>query len=394
MIKITDSISKFFYKDSQDGCAILTYYNINMEFTNQTLEDFLQTMINKFPVLKQYIIEKNSNIYLKDDTEFKIENHYQIIYDTFDHFDAYVDTILNSHFKTKSKWLFHYLADTESKKYRVYFKIDHSYADGYKIIEMLMSPLQSIDTSKQFKRNTSSMWDTLYYIIIGTISLLFNLCKILLESLSSTPTPPSIKKTDYIRCRPLSLSDIKHNARKCNITVNDFLYALLVKTDSLYCTHKRDIITISPINISGSKDLNNMAPIVNKITNTMDNKDLFHTIHETFNSYKYSLYIPIFSFILQYIAPLLPLYIQRNIYDSTVNRCDYVYSNVIGPTYEMFEDIHFLLLANDKEIIFNTISSNDNINIICSFKEGIIQDKKRFEECIYMAYENLTKTEV
>jgi hypothetical protein len=63
MIKITDSISKFFYKDSQDGCAILTYYNIHMEFTNQTLEDFLQTMINKFPVLKQYIIEKNSNIY-------------------------------------------------------------------------------------------------------------------------------------------------------------------------------------------------------------------------------------------------------------------------------------------------------------------------------------------
>ena len=47
MIKITDSISKFFYKDSQDGCAILTYYNIHMEFTNQTLEDFLQTIQNR-----------------------------------------------------------------------------------------------------------------------------------------------------------------------------------------------------------------------------------------------------------------------------------------------------------------------------------------------------------
>ena len=56
----------------------------------------------------------------------------------------------------------------------------------------------------------------------------------------------------------------------------------------------------------------------------------------------------------------------------------------------MIEDIHFLTLAKDKEIVFNIISSNDNINIICSFKEGVIGDKKRFEECIYKAYESLS----
>jgi hypothetical protein len=49
----------------------------------------------------------------------------------------------------------------------------------------------------------------------------------------------------------------------------------------------------------------------------------------------------------------------------------------------MVEDIHFLTLAKHKEIVFNIISSNDRI----------IQDKSRFEKCIYMAYENLTKTE-
>jgi hypothetical protein len=393
MIEITDSISKILSRDSQHGYAILTYCDISLEFTNQTLHDHLQIMIHKFPVLKQYIIEKNSDLFLEDDTEFKIENHYQMIYDTFDHFDSYIDTILNSDFKTKSKWSFHYLADKESNKYRVYFKIDHSYADGYKIIEMLMSPLKSTYTPIQFKRSTTSIWDTIYYIIIGTIVLLFSLCKRLLESFFSISTPINVQKTDYIRCKPLSLSDIKHVTQKHHITVNDFLYALLVKTDSLYHTHKRDIVTISPVNISGLKHLNNIAPIVNKISNTIDNKDLFHTVHETFNSYKYSLYIPIISFVLRYIIGLLPLHIQSNVYDSLVHRCDYIYTNIIGPTYDMVEDIHFLTLAKNNEIVFNIISSNDRINIICSFKEGIIQDKSRFEKCIYMAYENLTKTE-
>lgn len=393
MIEITDTISKILSRDSQHGYAILTYYDISLEFTNQTLHDHLQIIINKFPVLKQYIIEKNSDLFLEDDSEFNIENHYQIIYDTFDHFDSYINTILNSDFKTKSKWSLHYLADKESKKYRVYFKIDHSYADGYKIIEMLISPWKPSHTPIQFKRSTTSIWDTIYYIIIGTIVLLFNFCKRLLESLFETSIPLDVQKTDYIRCKPLSLSDIKQNARKHNITVNDFLYALLVKTDSFYHTYKRDIVTLSPVNISGLKHLNNIAPIINKISNTIDNKVLFHTVHETFNSYKYSLYIPIISFILHYIIPLLPLHIQSNVYDSLIYRCDYIYTNIIAPTYDMFEDIHFLILAKDKEIVFNIISSNDNINIICSFKEGIIQDKRRFEECIYMAYENLTKTE-
>ena len=391
MIELTDSISKIFSRDSQDGYAILTYCDISIEFTNQTLEDCLQLIINKFPILKQSIVEKNSSVFLEDDTTFNITNHYKIIYDSFDHFDSYIDPLLNSKFETKSKWLFHYLVDTSSKKYRTYFKIDHSYADGYKIIEMLMSPLQPINIPKQFKRSTT-IWNTLYYIIIGTIVLFFNLCKILIESLSLTPIP-NIQKTDHLRCKHFKLSDIKHFAQKHNITVNDFLYALLVKTDSLYTNHKREIVTLSPINISGSQYLNNMAPIVNKITNTIDNKDLFQNVHHTFNSYKYSLYIPIVSFLLHYIVPIIPLYAQSSLYESVIYRCDYVYTNVIGPTHESFEDIHFLTLAKNKEIVFNIISSNDHINIICSFKEGVLEDKRRFEECIYMAYEHLIKSE-
>lgn len=389
MIEITDSVTKILSRDSQNGYSVLTYIDSKIEFTDVSLKECIEEMILKFPVLKQYIVEKNSDVFLEDNLEFKLENHCKIIYDTIGKFDTYIDTILNSEFKTKSKWLFHYIMDTEAKKYRAYFKIDHSYADGYKIIEMLMSLLKITHTSNTFKHRSTNLFNSLYYIVIGTILLFYNFINILLESISLTPRTSEIEKTDHLRCKPLKLSEIKEISLKNNITVNDFLYSLLVKTDYLYTNVKRDIVTCSPVNISGSKHLNNMAPIINKITNTLDNQELFKNVHNTFNSYKYSLYIPIFSFILNNIVKIIPLNIASYLYNSLIQRADYAYSNIIGPVHDSLEDIHFLTLAKDKEIVFNIISSNDNVNIICSFKEGIIQDKVRFEECIYKAYESL-----
>jgi hypothetical protein len=392
MIEITDNISKIMSKDSQNGYSVLTYIDINIEFTEVAIEDFLNAIIQKFPIMRQHIVEKDSDsdVFLEYDTEFNIKNHYKIIYDTVEKFDVYTDTILNLPFGTKSKWLFHCIADKDSKKYRIYFKIDHSYADGYKIIEMLMSPLNITDTSKIFKHRTTNMMDTLYYMIFGTLVLFINFFKILVESLLLLPNKPVYGKTEHLRCKPFKLSEIKRIAHENKITVNDFLYALLIKTDSLYTNARRDIVISSPINISGSKHLNNIAPVINKIRNTMENKELLDNIHTVFDSYKYSLYIPIFSFILHYILPFLPFALQTYVYNSIIQRCDYIYSNIIGPSHETLKDIHFLTLAKDKEIVFNIISSNDNINIICSFKEGVIGDTVRFEECIYAAYESLS----
>jgi hypothetical protein len=390
MIEITDSISKILSRDSQNAYSVLTYVDTHSIFTDISLKVYIEEMISKFPVLKQYIVEKNADMFLEDDIEFNIENHYKLIDDTYDNFDSYTDMFLNSEFETKSKWLLHYIRDNKSNKYRIYFKIHHSYADGYKIIEMLMSPLKITDTSNIFKHRTTNIWDSLYYMFICTFLLFYNFCSILLESVCLTPKVSEVKKTDHLKCKPLKLSEIKELTRKHNITINDFLYSLLVKTDYLYTKVKRDIVTCSPVNISGSKHFNNMAPIINKITNTLDNKELFKNVHNTFNSYKYSLYIPIFSFILNIILKIIPLNITRYLYNSLIQRSDYIYSNIIGPSHEIIEDIHFLTLAKNKEILFNIISSNDNINIICSFKEGVIEDKKRFEECIYKAYESLS----
>lgn len=389
MIELTDTISKILSRDSQNGYSVVSYVDINIEFTDITLEAYIQEIIDKFPILKQSIIEKDSKLFLEDDLEFNIQNHYKLIQDSSSNFDSYIDTILNSEFKTKSRWLLYYILDSEFKKYRVYFKIDHSYADGYKIIEMLMSPLKITDTSNIFKHRTTNLWNTIYYMVIGTIVLLYNFFKILFESISLTPIASDIQKTDTLQCKPFKLSEIKEISQKHTITVNDFLYSLLVKTDYIYTNHKRDIVTSSPLNISGSKYLNNIAPIINKITNNLENKELFQNVHDTFNSYKYSLYIPICSFILNNITNIVPLSLISYLYNSIIQRSDYVYSNIIGPIHENIEDVHFLTLAKNKEIVFNIISSNDTINIICSFKEGVIQDKDKFKESIYKAYDSL-----
>jgi hypothetical protein len=395
MIELKEGISKILSRDTENGYDILTYIDTNIEFTEELLREFLYKIINKHPILKQHIVDKDSSIFLEDVEGFDLSEHYKIINDVYENFDSYADTMLNSEFTTKSKWLLYYLIDKEKGKYRAYFKIDHSYADGYKVIELLMAPLKETDTSKIFKHKTSTVGilDTLYYLTIGTITIFLNFLGILIESLllRSGSTITNSAKTDHIKCKPFKLSEIKESLKGHSITVNDFLYSLMIKTDAVYTNEKREIISCSPINISKGVHLNNMAPIINRISTSLSDKDLLQTSHSLFNLYKYSLYIPIFSFIIENIITILPLNFLRYMYDSLIHKCDYVYSNIIGPTHESLEDIHFFTRARDKEIVFNIISSNDNINVICSFKEGQIKDKARYEQCIYTAYDSLLR---
>jgi len=87
MIEITDSISKILSRDSQNGYSVLTYVDSDSKFTDISLKVFIEEIISKFPVLKQYIVEKNADVFLEDDIEFNIENHYKVIDDTYDNFD-------------------------------------------------------------------------------------------------------------------------------------------------------------------------------------------------------------------------------------------------------------------------------------------------------------------
>lgn len=396
MIELKEGISKLLCKDNTHSYDILTYADLKIEFTDQTLREFLQKIVDKSPILKQHIVDKGTSFFLDDVESFDLSEHYKIINDTYENFDSYADTLINAEFTTKSKWLIYYIIDAEKKKYRLYFKIDHSYADGNRVIEMLMTPLKESDSSRIFKYKLAQLGilDTLYYLIIATITLFINFMGVLIEALSFTPPVIGPVKTEYIKCKPFKLSEIKRFA-KCNgISVTAVLYSLMVKTDSLYkntTDDRRDIIVSSPINLSKSLYLNNMAAVTNRISINLTNKELLEASNLLFNSYKHSLCKNICSFISSHLLTMLPLNLCSNVYNSLVYRCDYVFSNMVGPIHEDLEDIHFFIRAKGKEIIFNIISSNDNINVICSFKEGQIKDKARYEDCIYRAYNSLLR---
>ena len=370
-------VTKIFAK--KENFCIISYIDTDVHVTDEILKNKLLQVCLKIPILKQYFVE-NNGITIKDVEDFEIKDHYTIIEDSYENFDSYLDTIISSTFTTKSRWSCSYISDTKNKKYRIYFKIDHAYADGYKVIDITMAYLNGT-YQKPTKKNTSYLHN-LYYITFGTILITINIIMFLANVLISPKVQTSNKKVDYIKCKPFSLSRIK---KLDKITVNDFLYAVMIKTDYLYTNIPRNIITTSPITISSK--FNNILPVYIKINN--NTTTLLNDVHEIFNRYKYSLYVPIFSKILNYVTNIIPLSIICDAFDYVTQRIDYVYTNIIGPSHEEIKDAHVITIPQNCEIVFNIISSDDNINLICSFKEDVIQDKKRYEECIYKAYESL-----
>ena len=72
----------------------------------------------------------------------------------------------------------------ELKKSRIFFKIHHSYADGYKLMNMLTEPLyikKEDNKPPAFKRE-KNMLNSIYYYTIGTVILFITTILILLKN--------------------------------------------------------------------------------------------------------------------------------------------------------------------------------------------------------------------
>ena len=243
---------------------------------------------------------------------------------------------------------------------------------------------------------------TIYYYIIGTIILLLSNIKIIinlfiktlfnLENINDFSIKDNIT-TDYIIFKKLNLNKIKKFVKNNNITINDFLYSLMIKTDKLYRKKEKKILTGSPIYTYGKSNFINVCPIFNEINNSHDNKKLFKLVNNTFNYFKYSFFVPILTFIINTNIEYTNLDFVLYFYKYFENNVDYLFTNVVGPPINCcnvkITNIHFLLTAKRNEIIYNIISSGNNINIICSFKKGIIKNKKKFKKYVYKAYNNL-----
>ena len=398
---LNNCVYKILFKDINNSYNIITYIDIDGILTEMFINDYVDNVFKKNYNLHQYIIENNNLLFLEDIDLINIKDYYSIKYTKYKHFDKYIHKILNNKFNTELKWKFLFCIDKETNKSRIYFKIDHAIADGYQIIKILISPFQDNDISKKFKRKTTFL-HTLYYYFIGTVILFvinirvfINLLYNYFKNINNDNDNIIKSDTDFIIFKKFDFHEIKNFTKKNNITINDFLYSLMIKTDKLYRKKEKILLTISPINISGTTQTNNMCPIINTINNNDNNLNLLSKVNHTFNNFKFSLFIPIFSLLINFITPYIHLDILSNCYNILLYNTDYIYSNIIGPPIDCLgknikiSNIHFLTNAKNKEIIYNIISSGDNINIICSFKKGLIKNKKKFKKCINTAYYKL-----
>jgi hypothetical protein len=404
MIKLTNWISKLFYKNTDNSFFIIIYVDIDEILTGEYIVNYINEIMSKNDILKKTIIERNNTMFLHDVKLFNVNDYITIKYTNFTNFNSYIHNLLNTNFDKDLKWESLWCVDKDAKKTRFYFKIHHSYVDGYKLINILMSPFRTTDITEKFQRQTN-IFNKIYYFLVGTIHLIITNLIIIIKSifniynlLNDTTNNKNIN-SDFIICKALSFNEIKIFTMKQNITINDFLYALMVKADKIYRGEEKNLIISSPINISGIKqETNNFCFVLNSINNSYDNNTLFKKVNTTFNYFKYSLFIPILNFIVNNVFYFVNINSLLTTYNDICNNFDYVYSNIIGPNTKDFNikiaDMHFIIAPKNKEIVYNIVSSNEeNINIICSFKNGTIKNKKLFKKCIYKAFKELIVTE-
>ena len=393
MTIVNNYVSKLTFTDTTESFYIITYIDIDAIVEPSFIQDYVNKLVEKNSILKKTIKEENGCLVFNTSNNFKIEEHYCIKYIKSKKFNDYICKLSNEKFNMKVKWKFIWCIDKEYKKTRFYFKIHHAYADGYKIINMLCNEFNDIDNTKKLKRKTNFL-DALYYYFVGTIILTILNIKFLVSFLYNKKhnNDTNNSANDYLILKKIKIQELKDYTKKNNITINDFLYFLMVKTDKIYRGYEKDLHTISLVNVSGIKETNNMCPIINKINNSKSSNFLKTSIHNIFNNLKYSLFVPLLHYILNNISEYYCIDHLHNLYNSFINNTDYVFSNVIGPDVQSdysypIKSIHFLTTPKNNEVVYNIISFGDYINIICSFKKGgFIQDKKKFKDCFYKTY--------
>jgi hypothetical protein len=410
MIKLNDFVTKCLHSDKNNMCNILAILDFDETWNKDLFVNYLNEIIDKNTILKNYIEQKDDNFYWMEDSNvcFNVDNFYTIQNENYKNFDNATNTVLNYAFLSKYKWHFTVLNDYKNNKSRIYLKIDHSYCDGYNLIDILTSPLNQNYQRPDFKRKTNNLLDTFYYFIIGTILLIILNVKIIWKLFFTkkddcNTITYSNNKMNNIHCGVIKLNTIKHITSKYKVTVNTFLYALMIKTWYNYNKKSSDnVVSISPINTNNTPtnmyNTNNIFFIFSDTAKCNDNVMLFRKIEEQFNLYKFSPFIPITNKLLLYLLPYVSQDFQTQMCNELFYNINLSFSNIIGPNIDdtkfnkfvKLNNMQFSTVTKNNEICFNMISFKDEININISFREKLIKHKKRFMKCFQRAYNSLT----
>ena len=168
----------------------------------------------------------------------------------------------------------------------------------------------------------------------------------------------------------------------------------MIKTDYIYTEKQRNIKIIIPINTNNTNNTNNILPLFIEANNNDKNIILLKKNNDNFNNYKYSLFIPILSYLINNFSDVIP--IDMDIFNSLTKYTDYKFTNVICPSLHNtvlgdFININYLTNINGNEKTFNIISYKNKINIVITFKKGST-NKKKFKNAFYKAYNSLINT--
>ena len=385
---------------SQD---ILTYLDLDFdsEFNKTKIEgsiiNYLEKIISNNDILKKKIVILNNKTYIKNVDNFDLKDYYKIKYTKHEKFDKYIEKI-NDDFSNESNWFSFWCIDIKNKKGRLYFKIDHAYADGYKIIEILCN----INDTKKLQKERPNR---VYYIFIGTLLLLISYVKFFFKCIFSyfNTEKEENEKTCFIKMPALKLNEVKTYCKKHKIKINDFLYTLMIHGHSLYLNDFKNFTSVSPINVSKDKYSNNMCPLFLTINNSKDIKKLLRSVHDTFNNCKYSLFIPFLFSIIRIGPKFLNISLLSSGYNLIMEKnIDFLYSNIIGPSKKeldaefkkmslggMFNINNIHYLTTSLGITYNIISYENNINVIVSYKKNKITNKIKYKKCFLEAFNKL-----
>ncbi len=397
---INDTETNIIYeenKETDNWGNIVTFLDFDGVLSRKGFLKYLNCLLKNNNILHKNIVKQDQNNFFEYQN-IDIKQYYNIKKCSYKLFDKKTYYVLNRKYNTN--WFFHLYADSLNNKSRLYFTINHAYADGYKIISLLTSSIKhSQYKTPNFKRKSKNY----YYILIGTCILIFLYLKTLYNIYNKSKTNTTItSKTDFVSIN-LSFNKLKIISEKNKISLNDLLYSLTIKTHYYYFKKDKNILIASPFNTGNKNKTNNFFFLFTEIYNNLTTIDLFQKVNNIFNCYKFSAFV----IIIKYIYNIIGNIICRQLYTKITDNLDILYTNMIGPEKNEVHDqynncrafnkekitmnnIHFLMNHKKHELSFNIISYNTNINIIVSFSENIY-NKKKLLTAINDAYTEIIK---
>jgi len=398
---ITNIISQDIHDDTNWG-NIVSYCDFNGNINKKIFHEYLNYIILNNSILQKNIIKKNNKNYFQNIT-IDIKKYYSFFYCHHEKFDKKIYKVLNK--KNNTNWYFQIYIDKHNKKFRLFFTINHAYADGYKILSITTANKNNKYKNPDFKRYSNSN-NNYYILFIGTIILLLSYLKILanLYILKNNNNLPLIKynKTNYIK-KTIDFNTIKNKSNDLHITLNDLLYSISIKTHYHYYKASKNILIASPFNTGNNNSTNNFCFLFTQIKNNMDKNELIKTINTLFNYYKYSLFIPLLTIIYSFMGT----YLCHILYSKISDNLDILYTNMIGPNKKdihddnnncnlfngnniQFKNAFFIMNHKKNELTFNIVSYDNYINIIISFQDKLY-NKNKLIKALDNAYIELIK---